>query len=77
MWNFITLETIIPIHCSRKNSSVLNKQVPLKTKLLRYNNNAFITKELKNSIILRSKLKNTFNEKRSYENWCKCRRQRN
>ena len=57
--------------------SVLNKQVPLKTKLLRYNNNAFITKELKNSIILRSKLKNTFNEKRSYENWGKYRRQRN
>ena len=57
--------------------SVLNKQVPLKAKLLRYNNNAFITKELKNSIILRSKLKNTFNEKRSHENWCKYRRQRN
>ena len=57
--------------------SVLNKQAPLKTKLLRYNNNAFITKELKNNIILRSKLKNTFNEKRSYENWCKYRRQRN
>ena len=73
IWSFIALETIIPIVCLRKNSSVLNKQAPLETKLLRYNNNAFISKELKKSIMLQSKLKTTFNKNRSYENWCNYR----
>ena len=40
---------------------VLNKQAPLKTKLLRYSNNAFMSKEFRKSIMIRSKLKNTFN----------------
>ena len=55
--------------------SVLNMQALLKTKLPRYNNNAFMSKELRKSIMLRSKLKNTFNKNRSYENWCKYKRQ--
>ena len=47
------------------------KQAPSKSKLLRYNNNAFMSKELRKSIILRSKLKNNYNKSRSNENWCK------
>ena len=35
----------------------LNKHTPLKNKILRHNNNAFMTKELRNKIMLRSKLK--------------------
>ena len=44
---------------------VLNKQVLLKTKLLRYNNNASMSLESSKSIMLRSKLKNSFNKNRS------------
>ena len=47
---------------------VLTKQAPLKTKLLHYNNKAFISKELRKRIMIQSKLKNTFNKNRSYEN---------
>ena len=42
--------------------SILNKQALLKTKLLRYNNNASMSQELSKSIMLRSKLKNAFNK---------------
>ena len=35
----------------------LNKHAPLKKKILRHNNNAFMTKELRKEIMLRSKLK--------------------
>ena len=51
---------------------ILDKQAPLKTKILRHNNNSFMSKELRKNIMLRSKLKNSFNKDRSYENWCKC-----
>ena len=37
--------------------TVLNKQALLKTKLLRHNNNLFMTKELRKAIIERSQLK--------------------
>ena len=56
---------------------ILDKQAPLKTKILRHNNNSFMSKELRKNIMLRSKLKNSFNKDRSYENWCKYKRQRN
>ena len=36
-----------------------------------------MSKELRKNIMLRSKLKNSFNKDRSYENWCKYKRQRN
>ena len=54
---------------------VSNKQAPLKIKLLRYNNNAFMSKELRKSIMLRSKLENNFNKNRFYKNWCKYKRE--
>ena len=37
----------------------LNKQVPIKKKFLRYNNNSFMTKDLRKQIMVRSKLKKT------------------
>ena len=57
--------------------SVLSKQAPLKTKLLLYNNKAFMSKEFRKSIMLRSKFKNILNKNRSYGNWCKFKRKRN
>ena len=56
---------------------IFDKQAPLKTKILRHNSNSFMSKELKKNIMLRSKLKNSFNNDRSYENWCKYKQQRN
>ena len=45
---------------------------PLKTKMLRFNNSAFMTKKLREEVLKRSKLKNNFNNKnRNHENWCK------
>ena len=54
----------------------LNKHVPLKTKILRYNNKTFVTKELRKEIMKRSKLKNLFNKNKNQENWCKYKVQR-
>ena len=48
---------------------ILNKIVQVKVKVLRFNNNAFMTKSLRKVIMLRSRLKNNFNKKRSDENW--------
>ena len=55
----------------------LNKHAPLKKKILRHNNNAFMTKELRKEIMLRSKLKNEFNKERNHINWCNYKRQLN
>ena len=42
---------------------ILNKIAPVKVKVLRFNNNAFMTKSLRKAIMLRSRLKNNFNKK--------------
>ena len=55
----------------------LNKHAPLKKKILRHNNNAFMTKELQKEIMLRSKLKYKFNKERNHINWCNYKHQRN
>ena len=55
----------------------LNKHAPLKKKVLRHNNNDFMTKELRKEIMLRSKLRNRFNKERNHINWCNYKRQRN
>ena len=55
----------------------LHKHAPLKKKILRHNNNAFMTKKLQKEIILRSKLKSKFNKERNQINWCNSNRQRN
>ena len=40
----------------------LNKIAPAKVKVLRFTNNAFMTKSLRKAIMLRSRLKNNFNK---------------
>ena len=55
----------------------LNKHAPLKKNVLRHNNNAFMTKELRKEIKLRSKLKNKFDKERNHINWCNYNRHRN
>ena len=57
--------------------NALNIYAPLKTKMLRFNNSAFMTKNLRKEIMKRSKLKNNFNKNRNHENWCKYKTQRN
>ena len=47
---------------------ILNKIAPVKVKVLRFNNNSFLTKSLRKAIMLRSRLKNIFNKQRSDEN---------
>ena len=55
----------------------LNKIAPVKVKVLRFNNNAFMTKSLRKAIMLRSRLKNNFNKQRSDENWDNYKKLRN
>ena len=55
----------------------LNKHAPLKKKILRHNNNAFMTKELPKETMLSSKLKNKFHKERNHINSCNYKRQRN
>ena len=45
--------------------------------MIRFNNNVFITKELRKEIMKRSKLRNKFNRNRNHENWCNFKFQRN
>ena len=50
-------------------TNFLNKIAPVKVKVIRFNNYAFMAKSLRKAIMLRSRLKNNFNKKRSDENW--------
>ena len=50
--------------------SILNKNAPIKVKMLRYNNISFTAKSLTKTIMHRSKSKNRFNKRRTYEKWC-------
>ena len=60
-----------------KNTNVLNTHAPIKIKMIRFNNNDFMTKELRKEIIKISKLRNKFNRNKNYENWCNFKFQRN
>ena len=57
--------------------NALNIHASLKTKILIFNNSAFMTKELRKEIMKKSKLKNNFNKNINQENWCKYKTQRN
>ena len=57
--------------------SVLNIHAPLKIKILRHNNSAFVTKGLRKAIMKRSRLKNLFNKQRTHENWVNYKMQEN
>ena len=44
---------------------VLNAHAPVKKKIQRFNNNLFMTKQLRKTIMHRSRLKNVFNKSRT------------
>ena len=56
---------------------VLNQFAPLKPKLIRNNNQSFMTKSLRKAIMKRSKLRNKFNDERNIGNWSEYMCQRN
>ena len=56
---------------------VSNKHAPLKQKYVKVNNAPFTTKALRKAIMLRSRLRNEYNQNRIAENWNNYRRQRN
>ena len=56
---------------------LLNKHAPMKTKFLRGNNQPHLTKELRKSIMERSKLKNKANRTKNTEDWAAYKVQRN
>ena len=57
--------------------TVIDNHVPLKKKQLRFNHSLFMMKALQKAIMTRSRLKNIYNKKRSYNNWHKYKKQRN
>ena len=56
---------------------LLNKVAPLKTKFLRANHSKFVTKDVSNAFMLRTKLRNHFLKKRNLEARTKYNKQRN
>ena len=65
-WN-LTLNSQTNLHYSNLQAvfvEVLNKIALIKIQVLRFNNNAFMTKCLKKAIIIRSRFKNNFNKKK-------------
>ena len=58
-------------------TNVLNTHASIKIKMIRFNNNVFITKELRKEIMKRSKLRNSLNTNRNHENWCNFKFRRN
>ena len=56
---------------------IFDKHAPLKFKVVTANNNPFMTKDLRKAIMKRSKLKNEFNKRRSYNSERAYKKQRN
>ena len=56
---------------------ILNKIAPVKIKVLRFNDNAFMSKSPRKAIMLRSRLKYNFNNQMFDENWDNYKKQRN
>ena len=56
---------------------ILNQFAPLKQKLIRINNQPFMTKIPHKAIMKRSKLRNKFNKERNIGNWSKYKREHN
>ena len=59
------------------HTHTFDRFAPYKQKKVRYNNNPFMTKQLRKEIMVRSKLRNEFNKSRTSENWKKYKQQRN
>ena len=49
------------VNLKKKIINVLNTHPPIKTKMTRFHNNVFMTKELRKEIMKRSKLRQKFN----------------
>ena len=74
----LTLETIIDY--SQLQSiflETLNNIAPDKMKMLSYNNNPFMNKDLRKAIMARSRLKNKFNKSSFAKNWNSYKKQTN
>ena len=56
---------------------ILHKHAPIKKKMLRFNDNPFMTKALRKAIMHRSKLKEIFHKMRTKEDWNNYKKQRN
>ena len=56
---------------------VLNADAPVKKKIQRFNNNPFMAKQLRNTIMHRSRLKIVFNKSRTPKTWDSYKKQRN
>ena len=56
---------------------VLNNHAPAKKKIVPFNNNPFMTKTLRKSMMHRSRLKNIYIRKRNDKNWENYKKQRN
>ena len=56
---------------------VLDKHAPVKKKYVRVNDKPFMTRALRKATMLRSRLRNKYNEDRTAENWNNFRKQRN
>ena len=56
---------------------VLDKHAPIKKKYVRANDKPFMTRALRKATMLRSRLRNKYNEDRTAENWNNFRKQRN
>ena len=55
----------------------LDAIAPIKKEKLRFNHNLFMSKTLRKSVMVRSKLKNKYNKNRTEENWGSYKKQRN
>ena len=66
-------------HSTFQNTFIqdLNTHTLVKKKVQGFNNNRFITKQLRKAIMRRSRLKNIYNKTRSPENWDNYKKQRN
>ena len=51
--------------------------LPLRKKILRFNNSPFMSKALRKAIMHRSKLKNVYNKKRTDVNWANYKKKKN
>ena len=51
--------------------------MPIKKKIMHFNNNPFMSKALRKAAMHRSKLKNVYNKNRTEDNWTDYNRQKN
>ena len=62
-----TLEGNTYCEFEKKITNVLNTHASIKTKMIRFHNNVFITKKLRKEIMKISKLRNKFNRNRNHD----------